>query len=62
MKKKRQFIFSFFSLILYLFLVSANGATDLEKFHYAKKNYITAVFKNDKEKEVKFLNLNKVIL
>lgn len=55
MKKKRQFIFSLVFLFIYLFLVSANGTTDLEKFHYAKKNYITAVFKNDKEKEVKFL-------
>ena len=44
----------FFVFVVFFFVI-AHGATDIEKFQYAKKNYITAVFKNDKKNEVKFL-------
>ncbi|MBI3874273.1 MAG: N-acetylmuramoyl-L-alanine amidase [Arcobacter sp.] len=47
---------SFFIIILAMFFsVALNATTDLEMYQHAKKNYITSVFKNDKEKELKYL-------
>lgn len=35
--------------------VPLHATTDLEKYQFAKKNYITAIFKNDKVKETEYL-------
>lgn len=43
-------------LTLFILITTTFGAsTDLEMFQHAKKNYVTAVFKNDKVKELKYL-------
>jgi len=50
MKKIQVFLFFLLFLSLSLF-----GVTDFDKFTFAKKNYITAIFKNDKDKEIEYL-------
>lgn len=54
---KRNWLGNNLYAILFVLLICSilNGATDLEQYQYAKKNYIAAVFKNDKEKEIKYL-------
>jgi len=48
------------ALVIILILSLMSGAfleasTDLELYQIAKKNYVTSIFKNDKEKELKYL-------
>ncbi|MDD2698627.1 MAG: N-acetylmuramoyl-L-alanine amidase [Arcobacteraceae bacterium] len=52
-KIKAIFFISF--LWLFLFNSVVESSTDLDRYKFAKKNYITAIFKNDKEKEEKYL-------
>jgi N-acetylmuramoyl-L-alanine amidase len=46
-----------FVLLTFLLLVSTNlySTPTSDKFFYAKKNYVTAVLRNDKQKEIKYL-------
>jgi len=53
--KKIQTVFLFYLIVLFVVSSSLSAKTDLEKFQFAKKNYITAIFKNDKEKEEQYL-------
>ncbi len=47
---------SFFAFIwIAFFFVTLHANVDFDKYKIAKKNYITAIFKNDKEKEVLYL-------
>jgi N-acetylmuramoyl-L-alanine amidase len=52
--KKIQTAF-FYLIVIFVVNSSLSANTDLEKFQFAKKNYITAIFKNDKEKEEQYL-------
>jgi N-acetylmuramoyl-L-alanine amidase len=53
--KKIKVIFLSFLMSILLWNVPLNATTDLEKYQFAKKNYITAIFKNDKQKEEQYL-------
>ena len=53
--KKIKVIFLSFCMSILLWNVPLHATTDLEKYQFAKKNYITAIFKNDKQKEEQYL-------
>ncbi len=54
MKKIETIFFRLFVTFSILFS-SLHAISDLDRFQISKKNYITAVFKNDKTKEIKYL-------
>ncbi len=53
--KRVQAIFFLFFLTGFVGNVFSYATTDFEKYQFAKKNYITAIFKNDKQKEEQYL-------
>lgn len=53
--KRVQTIFLLFFLPIFVWNISLHATTDFEKYQFAKKNYITAIFKNDKQKEEQYL-------
>ncbi len=53
--KKIETIFLKISIVFFVLTITLYAITDLDKYQIAKKNYITAIFKNDKTKEEKYL-------
>lgn len=53
--KKIEIIFLKIFIVFVTITITLHALTDLDKYQIAKKNYITAIFKNDKVKEVKYL-------
>jgi len=51
----KKFFYFFIGVVFLLNLTTLSAATTVEKFFYAKKNYITAVLHNNRAKEIKYL-------
>lgn len=55
MNQKRFLKILLFTILLIGNFTFLNASSDSTKFFYAKKNYITALLKNNKQKEIKYL-------